>query len=147
MKSYCIMLALRGANKKQIKDHLALFTHGAIGQWTVPKSTGRDYFDQMTAEVREERQDSRGHIKMLCVQKRRENHYLDCELMIDVAAIITLLLKVTQEGEKFATERMTNAGSTQESRISPTGAAVLKHRKHPKARLVSPPKKAILGCA
>ena len=83
-----------------IKDHLALFTHGVIGQWTVPKSTGRDYFDQMTAEVREERQDSRGHIKMLWVQKRRENHYLDCELMIDVAAIITRLLKVTQEGEK-----------------------------------------------
>ena len=54
----------------------------------------------MTAEVREERQDSRGHIKMLWIQKRRENHYLDCELMIDVAAIITRLLKVTQEGEK-----------------------------------------------
>jgi hypothetical protein len=38
--------------------------------------------------------------KMFWVQKRRENHYLDCELMIDVAAIITRLLKVTQKGEK-----------------------------------------------
>ena len=36
--------ALRRTNIKQIKDHQALFTHGAIGQWTVPKSTGRDYF-------------------------------------------------------------------------------------------------------
>ena len=37
---------------------------------------------------------------MLRVQKHRDNHYLDCELMIDVEAIITRLLKVRQEGEK-----------------------------------------------
>ena len=54
----------------------------------------------MTAEVRKEREDSRGRIKVLWVQKRRDNHYLDCGLIIDVAAIITRLLKVTQEGEK-----------------------------------------------
>lgn len=32
-----------------VKDHLALFTHGAVGQWSVPRTTGQDYFDQMTA--------------------------------------------------------------------------------------------------
>ena len=43
----------------------------------------------MTAEVREEREASRGRIKVLRVQKRRDNHYLDCELVIDVAARIS----------------------------------------------------------
>ena len=71
-----------------VKDHLALFTHGAVGNWTVPRTTGRDYFDQMTAEVREERADSRGRVKVVWVQKRRDNHYLDCELMIQTVAII-----------------------------------------------------------
>ncbi len=72
-----------------IKDHLALFTHGVVGQWSLPKKTGRDDVDQMTAEVREEREDSRGRVKVLWVQKRRDNHYLDCELMINVAAIVS----------------------------------------------------------
>jgi phage terminase large subunit GpA-like protein len=83
-----------------IKDHLALFTHGVVGQWSIPKRTGRDYVEQMTAEVREEREDSRGRIKVLWVQKRRDNHYLDCELMIDVAAIISGHLKTTQTLER-----------------------------------------------
>jgi len=47
----------------------------------------------MTAEVREEREDSRGRIRVLWVQKRRDNHYLDCELMIDVAAVMSGHLK------------------------------------------------------
>ncbi|HNQ90700.1 MAG TPA: phage terminase large subunit family protein [Verrucomicrobiota bacterium] len=79
-----------------IKDHLALFTHGVVGQWTIPKQTGRDYIEQMTAEVREEREDSRGRIKVLWIQKRRDNHYLDCELMIDAAAVISGGLKPAQ---------------------------------------------------
>ncbi len=82
-----------------IKDHLALFTHGAVGQWTVPQTTGQDYFDQMTAEVREEREDPRGRTKVVWVQKRRDNHYLDCELMIHTSALICGLLKGT-EGDK-----------------------------------------------
>ena len=57
-----------------IKNHLAFFTHGVVGQWTLPKKVGRDYVEQMTAEVREERENSRGSIKVLWVQKRRDNH-------------------------------------------------------------------------
>jgi hypothetical protein len=82
-----------------IKDHLALFTHGVVGQWSIPKKTGRDYVEQMSAEVREEREDSRGRIKVLWVQKRRDNHYLDCELMIDVAAVISGHVKTAANGE------------------------------------------------
>ena len=76
-----------------LKDHLALFTHGVLGQWTIPRKTGRDYVEQLTAEVREEREDSRGRIKVLWAQKRRDSHYLDCELMIDAAAVISGCLK------------------------------------------------------
>ncbi len=78
-----------------LKDHLALFTHGVVGHWTIPKKTGRDNIDQMTAEVREEREDSRGRIKVLWIQKRRDNHYLGCELMIDAAAVIPGALIMT----------------------------------------------------
>jgi hypothetical protein len=53
----------------------------------------------MTAEVREGREDARGRIKVLWVQKRRDNHYLDCELMIDTAAIDSGHLKSTQGTE------------------------------------------------
>lgn len=83
-----------------IKDHLALFTHGVVGQWTLPKKIGRDYVDQMTAEVREEREDSRGRIRVLWVQKRKDNHYLDCELMIDAAAVISGGLKAALNGDE-----------------------------------------------
>lgn len=72
-----------------IKDHLALFTHGVVGQWTLPRKVGKDYLSQVSAEVREIKEDSRGRSKAVWVQKRRDNHYLDCELMIHVAAIIT----------------------------------------------------------
>lgn len=71
-----------------LNDHLALFTHGVVGQWTIPQRTSQDYVEQMSAELCEERKDSRGRIKVLWVQKRRDNHYLDCELMIDAAALI-----------------------------------------------------------
>jgi len=67
-----------------------------VGQWKLPKKVGRDYVEQMTAEVREEREDSRGRIKVLWVQKRRDNHHLDCELMIDLAAIVSGYLKSDQ---------------------------------------------------
>jgi hypothetical protein len=72
-----------------LKDHLALFTHGVVGHWTLPQKAGRDHLDQMSAEVREERQDSRGRIKVLWVQMRRDNHYLDSELMVDAAKVIS----------------------------------------------------------
>jgi len=87
-------LALFQWSNPTVKDHLSLFTHGNVGQWTVPRTTGQDYFDQMTAEVREEREDSRGRVKVVWVQKRRDNHYLDCELMIHTSAIICGLVRV-----------------------------------------------------
>jgi hypothetical protein len=89
-------LPLFQRSNPSLKDHLTLFTHGVVGQWTLPKKTGRDYVEQMTAEVRQEREDSRGRINVLWVQKRRDNHYLDCDLMIEVAAVISGNLKTRE---------------------------------------------------
>jgi hypothetical protein len=47
----------------------------------------------MAAEVREEKGHSRGRITVVWVQERRDNHYSDCELLIDVAAVISGYLK------------------------------------------------------
>ena len=93
-----------------LKDHLALFTHGVVGQWTIPRRTGRDYIEQMTAEVREEREDSRGRIKALWVQKRRDNHYLDCELMIDAAAIISAVTSNAEPGRQISSQIHPSSG-------------------------------------
>ena len=32
-----------------VKDHLALFTHGVVGQWSIPRKTAPDDIDQVTA--------------------------------------------------------------------------------------------------
>ena len=69
----------------------------------------RDYVEQMTAEMRKEPEDSRGRIKVIWVQKRRDNHYLDCELMIDMAAIASGLLKATHEIQHQSQESLRTA--------------------------------------
>ncbi len=81
-----------------LKDYLALFTHAVVGQWTIPRTTGRNYIEQMTAEVREERGGSRGRVKVLWVQRRRDNHYLDCELMVQTGAVISKLVSTSHAG-------------------------------------------------
>ena len=59
----------------------------------------------MTAEVREGREDSRGRIKAAWVQELRDKDYLDCELMIHTAAIITGLVRVTGAAEGVDVEK------------------------------------------
>lgn len=87
------LLPLFQWSNPSIKDHLALFTHGVVGQWTIPRKIGRDYLAQMVAEVREVKEDSMGHQRTVWVRKSRDNHYFDCELMIHVAAIGTGVLR------------------------------------------------------
>src|SRR5262249_43380887 len=52
----------------------------------------QDYLKQVTAERREEKEDTAGRIHHFWKQVRRDNHLLDCELMIIVAAVITKLI-------------------------------------------------------
>ncbi len=65
---------------------------GLVGDWTLPRQIGRDYLKQVTAERREEKEDTAGRIHYFWKQVRRDNHLLDCELMIIVAAVITKLI-------------------------------------------------------
>jgi hypothetical protein len=70
-----------------VKDLLAEYYTGKIGDWTIPKRVGREYLKQLTAERREERVDPKGRVSYVWVQRRRANHILDNEKQILVAAI------------------------------------------------------------
>lgn len=74
------------------KDLLAEYMIGLVGDWTIQAQIGRDYLKQVTAERREEKEDTAGRIHYFWKQVRRDNHLLDCELMIIVAAVITKLI-------------------------------------------------------
>lgn len=66
---------------------------------TIPRRTDPDYVEQMTAEVREERADSRGRIKVPWVHERRDIHYLDREPLIGASGVITEHLKAAESME------------------------------------------------
>ena len=76
------------------KDYLAEFMLGLVGRWTIPKNVGKEYLRQITAERREAKEDKRGGTYYEWVRKR-DNHLLDCELMILIAAIAS---KVIHQG-------------------------------------------------
>lgn len=71
-----------------------LFEHmtGLVGEWAIPHTIGRDYLKQVTAEVRVEERDARGHLRYRWHQRAKDNHLLDCELMLMVAAAIAGLV-------------------------------------------------------
>lgn len=71
------------------KDLLAEMMQGLVGEWTIPRLVGNEYLKQLTAETRKERIDAKGHVHYEWHRIRRDNHLLDCELMILVAAVIT----------------------------------------------------------
>lgn len=75
-----------------VKDLIAEYTMGLVGEWTIPKTVGRDYMKQMGADQRVEIQDTKGHVRYEWHQKLKENHLKDCEEMILVAAVITKLI-------------------------------------------------------
>jgi phage terminase large subunit GpA-like protein len=74
------------------KDFLAECYRGMVGDWTIPKAAGDDYLKQLTAERRVAVQDSRGRTHWQWRQFRPDNHYLDCEVMVLVSAVINNLL-------------------------------------------------------
>lgn len=74
------------------KDFLAECYSGMVGEWTLPSDAGEDYLRQLTAERRIGVEDSRGRMRYVWKQSRPDNHLLDCELMVTIAAIINNLL-------------------------------------------------------
>lgn len=71
------------------KDLLTEYLTGLVGEFSLPAVVGRDYLKQITAERREEQKDARGRLRFVWKRVRRDNHLWDCELMIQVAAVIT----------------------------------------------------------
>lgn len=62
---------------------------GLVGHWSLPREIGQDYLKQITAEHRVEERDLRGRVRYRWHQKHRDNHLLDCELMLMTAAVMT----------------------------------------------------------
>jgi hypothetical protein len=87
-----------------VKDFHAEFTRGLVGEWTLPATIARDYLRQASAEVREEQTDSRGRVRYVWVQKQKDNHLNDCELMIQIAAIITKHIAAPERKQKEPTK-------------------------------------------
>tara|TARA_R100001510_G_C7655916_1_gene215461 strand:+ start:3477 stop:5222 length:1746 start_codon:yes stop_codon:yes gene_type:complete len=72
-----------------IKDKLELMMRGESTRWEIPEKISDDYIKQLTAERRQEFEDSRGHESFKYVKIRKDDHLRDCEAMILVAATIT----------------------------------------------------------
>ncbi|HEY1790691.1 MAG TPA: terminase gpA endonuclease subunit [Verrucomicrobiae bacterium] len=72
------------------KDMLADYMKGTIGNWTFPTQIDKNYLEQMSAERREEIiSKATGRVQYIWKRWSRANHYLDCEKMILIAALIT----------------------------------------------------------
>ncbi|HZV34087.1 MAG TPA: terminase gpA endonuclease subunit, partial [Verrucomicrobiae bacterium] len=69
-------------------DLLMEFMSGLVGEWTIPHGVDREYLKQMTGERREQKEDGRGAIHYFW-KRVGANHYLDCERMIMIAAIVS----------------------------------------------------------
>ena len=62
-------------------------TGGLIGRWTLPSDLDQDYINQLTAEIRIEKTDSKGRVSHEWKKIRRDDHLRDCELMITVGSL------------------------------------------------------------
>ena len=83
-----------------VKDLLAEYMQGLTGGWTIPGKVESEYVRQITAEQRDEYTDGLGRTRFRWVQKRKDNHYFDCELMITAAAVITKRITPVKGGRK-----------------------------------------------
>ena len=96
------MIPLYQWSNPTTKDLLAEYMQGLVGGWSVPRKVGKDYFMQVTANVRTERRDTRGRIFHVWKTIRRDDHLADCELMGLVAAVINKVAAV--RGVQVTTE-------------------------------------------
>lgn len=85
-----------------VGDRLFCFMRGLEGDWQIPKGTPDDYLEQVTAEIRIETRNKLGQLKHEWKQIRPDNHLLDCERMILVAAIITKCIHSQDTNDKPA---------------------------------------------
>lgn len=79
-----------------LKDMFAELMQGFIGDWTIAKDVTSDYTRQVTAEKRVQTVDIKGRSKYEWLPVRKDNHMLDCELMILVASLANKLISQTE---------------------------------------------------
>jgi len=121
-------LALYRWSNPGVKDLLFEYLTGLVGEWTLPRSIGRDYLKQLSAEHRVEERDSRGHVRYRWHQKHRDNHLFDCELMIMVVVVMTRLGAVAAlPGGRLGNDELTSGasvnGQTVTQRVPASGQA------------------------
>ena len=85
-----------------LKDMFAELMQGFIGDWTIAKDVTSEYTRQVTAEKRVQTIDIKGRSKYEWLPVRKDNHMLDCELMILVASLANKL--ITQTYTEMETE-------------------------------------------
>jgi phage terminase large subunit GpA-like protein len=78
-----------------LKDMFAELIQGFIGDWTIAEDTDNEYIRQVTAEKRVQITDVKGRTKYEWIPVRKDNHMLDCELMILVASLANKLISQT----------------------------------------------------
>lgn len=85
-----------------LKDMFAELIQGMIGEWTIAKDSSNEYVRQVTAEKRVQITDIKGRTKYEWVPVRKDNHLLDCELMILVASLANKLIsQVSMETDEL----------------------------------------------
>jgi phage terminase large subunit GpA-like protein len=82
-----------------VKDALAEYKMGLVGDWSVPDKIDKLYIKHLSAERREEKTDPRGRVSYVWKQLYEDNHLGDCEIMIHVAAIASKTISLTPKGK------------------------------------------------
>lgn len=75
-----------------LKDMFAELIQGMIGDWTIAGDSCNEYTRQVTAEKRVQITDIKNRTKYEWIPVRKDNHMLDCELMILVASLANKLI-------------------------------------------------------
>jgi hypothetical protein len=84
-------LPMFGWSNPGMKDLLFEHLTGLVENWNLPHAVCRNNLKQITAEHRVEERDARGRVRYRWHHKHRDNHLLDCELMLMTAAVIACL--------------------------------------------------------
>lgn len=85
--------------KYGVIERMYAFLHGVVGQWEVFPETDSEYNLQVTTWDRRARVNRSGTEMLEWYQKRKEDHYADCEQMQIVAAAATGLLHMPEDME------------------------------------------------
>lgn len=94
------MLRLYRHSVPTVRDFMGSVMGGTVPGWTLPRRLERSYFRHLSAHVREEIKDTLGRPKLVWRQRWNDDHWLDCEMIIQVMAMICRLVSGPERGDK-----------------------------------------------